>query len=650
MTTWNDIKEDKLSIPVLDHGFVRLVDVMGDDYAITDAARTSYGSGTRQVSSERNLIRHLMRNKHTSPIEMVELKFHLKMPIFVMRQHVRHRTACLSGDTELDFTGPVSNDNLTPKKHLITVKELYSKWKYGSFGNRNADIDLSGIEDNQYYSANEVGMWFINRKAIANNIIPWCRLKARNNKMVIHYLGSDILLFYKYILDCKKYNHKQQAIRNMSIRSLNEKTFEVYYTHINDIWESGIKELIKITYMKSGKAFSIKASKDHLLFTEKGWNILGNISINDKVWISSSYNGSLNEAFDNVTLDPSFEIWKPCYEWETEYEVSSFGRMRRIKKGRGSNVNRIKAVTISRGRRVVSLSRNGKSSVHHIHRLVANTFLENKENKEFVCHKNGNSLDDRAENLYFGSPQDNSNDTKKHDHTTRLRGCLVDVTLIEHVGSEMTYDIEVTGPYHNFAANGFIVHNSLNEYSGRYSEMSDEFYIPELERFQGQSTSNNQGSAGVPNNLDEGGVAGLKQDMVDTNKFAYAHYKYALHSGLSRELARIQLPVSNYTELYWKIDLKNFFHYVSLRDDKHAQYEIKVFAKAMFDLIQPLFPFACESYNDYWNPSNTHTLSRMESELLRKVIEVESISDLLFEQSGMSKREIEEFKDFLKGV
>lgn len=282
MTTWNDIKEDTLSIPVLDHGFVRLVDVMGDDYAITDSARTSYGSGTRHVSSERNLIRHLMRNKHTSPIEMVELKFHLKMPIFVMRQHVRHRTA------------------------------------------------------------------------------------------------------------------------------------------------------------------------------------------------------------------------------------------------------------------------------------------------------------------------------------------------------------------------------SLNEYSGRYSVMSNEFYIPEAHRFNLQSITNKQGSSN--SSLSEDIVSSLQEQISKDNDYSYEYYEYLLSTGLTRELARIQLPVSNYTELYWKIDLKNFFHYVSLRDDKHAQYEIKVFAKAMFDLIQPLFPFACEAYNDYWNPSNTHTLSRMESELLRKVIKVESISDLLFEQSGMSKREIEEFKDFLKGV
>ncbi len=78
---------------VLDHGFVRLVDYMGSDAAIVQAARVSYGEGTKKVSEDRALIRYLMRNRHTSPFEMVEFKFHVRLPIFVARQWIRHRTA-----------------------------------------------------------------------------------------------------------------------------------------------------------------------------------------------------------------------------------------------------------------------------------------------------------------------------------------------------------------------------------------------------------------------------------------------------------------------------------------------------------------------------------------------------------------------------
>ncbi len=79
--------------PVLDHGFVALVDYMGDDAAIVQAARVSYGAGTKKVSEDRGLLRYLLRNKHTTPFEMVELKFHVKLPIFVARQLIRHRTS-----------------------------------------------------------------------------------------------------------------------------------------------------------------------------------------------------------------------------------------------------------------------------------------------------------------------------------------------------------------------------------------------------------------------------------------------------------------------------------------------------------------------------------------------------------------------------
>src|SRR4249919_4228989 len=80
-------------IPVLDHGFVRVIDYMGDDAAIVQAARVSYGRGTRRVSEDAGLIRYLMRHRHSTPFEMCEIKYHVKLPIFVARQWIRHRTA-----------------------------------------------------------------------------------------------------------------------------------------------------------------------------------------------------------------------------------------------------------------------------------------------------------------------------------------------------------------------------------------------------------------------------------------------------------------------------------------------------------------------------------------------------------------------------
>ena len=84
------------AVPCLDHGFVRVVDYMGDDAAVVQAARVSYGRGTRKLREDRGLIRYLMRHRHTTPFEMCELKLHVKLPIFVARQWIRHRTASVN--------------------------------------------------------------------------------------------------------------------------------------------------------------------------------------------------------------------------------------------------------------------------------------------------------------------------------------------------------------------------------------------------------------------------------------------------------------------------------------------------------------------------------------------------------------------------
>src|SRR5437868_12856990 len=81
------------ALPVLDHGFVRVIDYMGDDAAVVQAARVSYGRGTKKVSEDRGLINYLIRHRHTTPFEMCEIKYHVKLPIFVARQWIRHRTA-----------------------------------------------------------------------------------------------------------------------------------------------------------------------------------------------------------------------------------------------------------------------------------------------------------------------------------------------------------------------------------------------------------------------------------------------------------------------------------------------------------------------------------------------------------------------------
>lgn len=199
---------------------------------------------------------------------------------------------------------------------------------------------------------------------------------------------------------------------------------------------------------------------------------------------------------------------------------------------------------------------------------------------------------------------------------------------------------------------------NINEYSGRYSVMSNEFYVPELDVIQPQSKLNKQGRDGELCLEDKKNV---QKEITKANRNAYDSYMRLLgdngptlqtsdlFEGISREMARGVLNVNNYTEWYWKIDLHNLFHFLKLRMDSHAQYEIRVFAQAMYELIKPLVPIAAEAFEDY--EYNSVNLSQMEYEILNQLIDkkrwkkLSKNEDKLIENHGLSKRELKEFKE-----
>lgn len=164
-----------------------------------------------------------------------------------------------------------------------------------------------------------------------------------------------------------------------------------------------------------------------------------------------------------------------------------------------------------------------------------------------------------------------------------------------------------------FVARQWIRHRTanVNEYSARYSVVKDRFYRPSMESIRQQSATNRQGG-------DQPADVATAEDFLrylDATEAHYADYERMLEKGIARELARIGLPLSLYTEWYWKIDLHNLFHFLTLRMDPHAQREIRDYANAMFTLIQPIVPVAAEAFLDY--RLNAMTLSGLEIEALR---------------------------------
>ena len=173
---------------------------------------------------------------------------------------------------------------------------------------------------------------------------------------------------------------------------------------------------------------------------------------------------------------------------------------------------------------------------------------------------------------------------------------------------------------------------SLNEYSGRYSIMSNEYYLPEADYLQKQSKKNNQGRE---ENHPSTGLLHYEFNRVYDN--AHIAYENLLEEDLARELSRVVLPVANYTECIWKIDLHNFFHVVHLRADSHAQREIQDYANAMYELVKPHFPLCCEAFEDY--TVNGETFSKQEMEIIKDNLN----GSWVMSKYGLSERESKEF-------
>lgn len=193
-----------------------------------------------------------------------------------------------------------------------------------------------------------------------------------------------------------------------------------------------------------------------------------------------------------------------------------------------------------------------------------------------------------------------------------------------------------------FVARQWIRHRTanVNEYSARYSILDREFYIPAPEHLAAQSTVNNQGRG----ELLEGAEAARVLDILREDAMrAYDHYEDMLsqegQKGLARELARMNLPANVYTQWYWKIDLHNLFHFLRLRADAHAQYEIRAYAEVMCGIARDWVPLAYAAFEDY--RLGGVNLSGKAVEVLKRRLAGEAVTQ---ETSGMSKGEWREFE------
>ncbi len=166
-----------------------------------------------------------------------------------------------------------------------------------------------------------------------------------------------------------------------------------------------------------------------------------------------------------------------------------------------------------------------------------------------------------------------------------------------------------------FVARQWIRHRTarINEISGRYSVMDEEFYIPAGEHIALQSDDNKQGRSTEA--LDSKTQMEIQGELAAQQKRAYQDYMGYIDQGLARELARINLPLSLYTQWYWQMDLHNLFHFLRLRMDEHAQLEIREYANQIFDLTKKVAPLACEAFEQHVLKAETFTADEINAML-----------------------------------
>ena len=509
--------------PVLDHGFVSLIDYMGSDDDIERAARVSYGYGTRKVSQTRGLIRYLRRHAHTTPSEMVELKFHCAMPIFVARQWIRHRTACLAEGTEVYFDLPGGIERRGNQLYKLRVEELWQRFR------------------------------------------PTRNL-TRPDKQ-------------------KNPHNRRGRIRGMHLRQVNEDTLDIQHTRIVDVIFNGPKPVFR---MKLADGKEIEATADHRFLFADGWRTL-----RDAVGLGQRGGRAHWRSGDHYLYVNGVVMEEPALYRDPAWLREQY---------------------------------HGRRELQYAEQLARRPVVVKRRSRPRVAW---NKL---------------------------AKARLVRVESFEYVGVKDTYDLEVEGPHHNFIANGIVTHNSVNEYSGRYSLMPLLFYRPESGSFAFQSRDNRQGrQEPAPEALYADAIErweSLRSEAAET-------YGWLVVEDIARELARIDLPLSTYTQWYWKIDLHNLLHFLTLRVDPHAQWEIRQYGEVMAGMLQRVAPLSYGAWLDY-NVLGAR-LSAGEREVLRHFLQsegdgiaarpgAEALPADALKELGLAPREVRELLDKLEPV
>ncbi|MER7132720.1 FAD-dependent thymidylate synthase [Streptosporangium saharense] len=509
----------------LDDVTVELVKHSASDSDVLWAARVST-AGEQSIEEinkdperSKGLINFLMRDRHGTPFEHNSMTFLVKAPIFVFREFQRHRVGwCLAGDSEITL--------VSEKGHLRrrTIEELYRLWHHG-------------VQDAVPRSGGGV-TW--HRKAG-----KWNAQVKRANQL--HYLelhetkeaAEQAVAAFRTANPTRRLR-RLESVRRNHVRCYDETTLLASRAKILDVMESGVKQLIRLT-TASGE--TLRCSVDHAVLTPDGWRKAGELDVGDVLMVGGTAQRP-SEALIPPSLRRGIGAW------------TSMKRNRLIDE---SDVCYLCSGEFAREDLVLD----------HVIPVVADLLKALDESNLMPacrsCHrKKSNSeqaLARRGGKISIAKP--------------------APIVSIVEDGEEMTYDLSVEGPWHNFLANNVVVHNSYNEESGRYRELQPDFYVPDSERKLVQ-----EGRPGkyvfVEGSAEQHKIA--VEVMESAYRRSYEAYQEMLEAGIAREVARAVLPVGLFSSMYATCNSRSLMHFLSLRT-KSEQAKVPSFPQREIEMV-----------------------------------------------------------------
>ncbi|MFG2683685.1 FAD-dependent thymidylate synthase [Streptomyces sp. NPDC048392] len=504
---------------------VELVKSSATDSDVLFAARVSTAGEQsldelhKDPERSKGLINYLMRDRHGSPFEHNSMTFFVSAPIFVFREFMRHRVGwCIAGDTEITLESEAGN------LRRRTIAELYKLWH-------------TGVEDRLPHSAGGVtwhgraGRWMAQvRRGETNHYLGLYENREAAESAVAEFRELHPSTRLRGL----------ESVRRDHVRCYDEETMLARRARIVDVIQSGVKRLIRIT-TASGKV--LRCTVDHAVFTPEGWCKAGELVVGDAVMAAGTAPRP-SEALVPPSLRRGIGVWTAMRRRELIKEVDTCHLC-------GQDFPR------------------DQLALDHVV-PVARDLTQALDEKNLApacepCHAVKSAGEQAPARRGGGTAQ-----------AVRDR-----VVGIEDDGEEMTYDLSVEGPWHNFLANGIVVHNSYNEESGRYRELQPVFYAPDESRKLVQ-----QGRPGkyvfVEGSTEQYEL--VSRSMEDSYLQAYQRYQEMLAAGVAREVARAVLPVGLYSSMYATCNARSLMHFLGLRT-QHELAKVPSFPQREIEMV-----------------------------------------------------------------